>query len=105
MKKYVFLLLITFASTPLLAKPLKIATTFTIFADMAKQVGGKHVEVVSITKPGADIHNYQPTPKDIVKLQGADLILWHGLNLELWFDKFYRNVSSIPKVSLTKPLS
>ena len=108
MKKYVFLLLITIASNPLQAKPLKIATTFTIFADMAKQIGGQHIDVVSITKPGADIHNYQPTPKDIVKLQGADLILWHGLNLELWFDKFYHNVSEIPKVSLTKgivPLS
>ena len=41
----------------------KIVTTFTILADMARNVGGDMVEVVSITKPGAEIHNYQPTPK------------------------------------------
>ena len=43
----------------------------------------------SITKPGAEIHDYQPTPRDIVKAQSADLVLWNGLNLERWFEKFF----------------
>tara|TARA_Y100001936_G_scaffold64696_2_gene63521 strand:+ start:3007 stop:3864 length:858 start_codon:yes stop_codon:yes gene_type:complete len=79
----------------------KVVTTFTIFADMAKNIGGDKIEVVSITKPGSDIHTYQPTPRDILKAENADLILWNGLNLELWFEKFFQNVESTPSVILT----
>ncbi|MFT5705945.1 MAG: manganese/iron transport system substrate-binding protein [Oceanospirillaceae bacterium] len=87
---------------PVITKPLKIVTTFTIFADIAQQIAGNKANVVSITKAGAEIHNYQPTPRDIVKTKGADLILWHGMNLELWFDKFYHNINNTPKAVLTK---
>ena len=84
---------------------LKIVTTFTIFADIAQQIAGDKANVVSVTKAGAEIHNYQPTPKDILKTQGADLILWHGMNLELWFDKFYQNIKHVPKAVLTKGIT
>lgn len=84
---------------------LKIVTTFTIFADIAQQIAGDKANVVSITKAGAEIHNYQPTPKDILKTQGADLILWHGMNLELWFDKFYQNIKDVPKAVLTEGIT
>ena len=67
---------------------LKVVTTFTVIADITRNVAGDAAEVVSITKPGAEIHGYQPTPKDLVKAYDADLILWNGLNLELWFEKF-----------------
>lgn len=80
---------------------LKVATTFTIIADMARNVGGDAVEVISITRPGAEIHNYQPTPRDIIKAQDADLIFWNGLNLELWFEKFFENLDDVPSVVLT----
>ena len=79
----------------------KVVTTFTVIADMAKNVAGEFAEVVSITKPGSEIHGYQPTPKDIVKAQGADLILWNGLNLELWFEQFFNTISDVPGVTLT----
>lgn len=79
----------------------KIVTTFTIFADMARNVGGDKVKVVSITKPGADIHSYQPTPRDVLKAENADLILWNGLNLELWFEKFFQNIETTPSAILT----
>lgn len=92
-------------SAQVMAKPLKVVTTFTIFADIAQQIAGDKAEVVSITKAGAEIHNYQPTPRDIVKTKGADLILWHGMNLELWFEKFYRNVKHIPKAVLTQGIT
>ena len=87
------------------APKLKIVTTFTIFADIAQQIAGDKANVVSVTKAGAEIHNYQPTPKDILKTQGADLILWHGMNLELWFDKFYQNIKDVPKAVLTKGIT
>lgn len=80
---------------------LKVATTFTVLADMAANVGGEAAEVVSITKPGAEIHGYQPTPQDIVRAHGADLILWNGLNLELWFEQFLANIGDVPSVTLS----
>ncbi|MEG6507590.1 metal ABC transporter substrate-binding protein [Methyloligella sp. 2.7D] len=77
---------------------LKVVTTFTVIADMAQNVAGDKAEVASITKPGAEIHNYQPTPGDILKAQDADLILWNGLDLERWFEKFFRNLRDVPSV-------
>lgn len=76
----------------------KAVTTFTIIADMAKNVAGDAAIVESITKPGAEIHNYQPTPRDILKAHDAKLILWNGLNLELWFQKFFQNLDDVPDV-------
>lgn len=77
---------------------LKAVTTFTVIADMASNVAGDAAEVVSITKPGAEIHNYQPTPRDIIKAIDADVILWNGLNLELWFEKFFNNMKDVPSI-------
>ena len=79
----------------------KAVTTFTIIADMAKNVAGDAAEVESITKPGAEIHEYQPTPGDIRRAQGAQLILTNGLNLELWFEKFYQHLKGVPEVVVT----
>ncbi|WP_375598757.1 metal ABC transporter substrate-binding protein [Devosia sp. Naph2] len=81
---------------------LKAVTTFTILADMARNVAGEAADVVSITKPGAEIHNYQPTPGDLVGALDADLVLWNGLNLEQWFDQFLDNLPDVPSVVLTK---
>lgn len=80
---------------------LKVVTTFTVLAEMAQNVAGDAADVVSITKPGAEIHGYQPTPRDIVRASDADLILWNGLNLELWFEQFLDNLGTIPSVTLT----
>ena len=83
------------------ADKLKVVTTFTVLADMASNVAGDAAEVVSITKPGAEIHGYEPTPKDIVRASGADLILWNGMNLELWFEQFLSNMKNVPSATLT----
>ena len=81
---------------------LKAVTSFTILADMARNVAGEAADVVSVTKPGAEIHNYQPTPGDLVAAQDADLILWNGLNLEQWFAQFLGNMPDVPSVVLTE---
>lgn len=86
----------------------KVVTTFTIIADMARNVAGDAAEVDSITKAGAEIHNYQPTPRDILKARNANLVLWNGLNLELWFQKFLANLADVPNVTVSdgiKPMS
>lgn len=82
-------------------KRLKVITSFTIIADMAQNVAGGAADVVSITKPGAEIHNYQPTPGDLIGAQDADLILWNGLNLEQWFERFLANLGDVPSVVIT----
>jgi manganese/iron transport system substrate-binding protein len=76
----------------------RVVTTFTVIQDIAQNVAGDAAVVKSITKPGAEIHDYQPTPLDIVKAQDADLVLWNGFNLERWFEKFFRNVKDVPSV-------
>ncbi|WP_407059826.1 metal ABC transporter substrate-binding protein [Cucumibacter marinus] len=95
-------LLAVFAGpAPAFAK-FKAVTTFTVIADMAQNVAGDAAIVESITKPGAEIHNYQPTPGDIIKAQGAQLILWNGLNLELWFEKFFQTLRDVPGVVVSE---
>lgn len=80
---------------------MKVVTTFTVLADMVRHVAGDAAEVVSITRPGAEIHGYEPTPRDIVGAQDADLILWNGLNLELWFEQFLSNLRDIPSATVS----
>jgi len=76
----------------------KAVTSFTVIADIAQNVAGDAAVVESITKAGAEIHNYQPTPGDIQRAQGADLVLYNGLNLELWFERFFANLRDVPSV-------
>ena len=76
----------------------KAITTFTVIADIAQNVAGDAAIVESITKPNAEIHNYQPTPGDIRRAQDANLVLWNGLNLELWFERFFQNLRNVPSV-------
>ncbi|MBP7001943.1 metal ABC transporter substrate-binding protein [Amaricoccus sp.] len=80
---------------------LKVATTFTIIADMAQNVAGDAADVVSLIPAGAEVHNFQPTPSDILAASDADLILWNGLGLEAWFERFFRNLGDVPAVVLT----
>ncbi len=97
------IVLTTLIAAPALAEDgrLKVVTTFTVIADMAQNVAGDAADVVSVTRPGAEIHGYQPTPRDLVGASDADLILWNGLNLELWFAQFLGNLGDIPSAVLT----
>lgn len=98
--------LATIAATAALADDkMKVVTSFTVLADMARQVAGDAAEVVSITKPGAEIHGYEPTPRDIVNASDADLVLWNGLNLELWFQQFLANLGDVPSATLSEGIA
>ena len=77
---------------------LLVATTFTVIADLAKNVAGDAADVVSITRPGSEIHNYQPTPRDLIRVRDADVVLWNGLGLERWFEKFISRVKNATDV-------
>lgn len=79
----------------------KVLTTFSVLADIAQNVAGDKLVVESITKIGAEIHGYEPTPSDLVRAQDADLLLYNGMNLERWFEQFLGNVEDVPSVLLT----
>ncbi|OCG42088.1 metal ABC transporter substrate-binding protein [Gilliamella sp. Bif1-4] len=83
-------------------KKFKVVTTFTIIQDIAQNVAGDAAVVESITKVGSEIHEYDPTPQDITKVLSADLVLWNGLNLELWFKRFFEDVKDVPSVVVTE---
>jgi len=93
------------SNAALAEKKLRVVTTFTIIQDIAQNVAGDAAVVESITKPGAEIHDYQPTPRDIVKAQHADLILWNGMNLERWFQRFFENIKQVPAAVVTEGIT
>jgi len=78
-----------------------VLTTFTVLADMAQNVAGDRAIVESISKLGAEIHGYEPTPSDLERGQGANLILDNGLNLERWAERFYNNIPKVSHVTLS----
>ena len=80
----------------------EVLTTFTVLADLARNVAGDRLKVQSIVKPGSEIHGYQPTPIDIERASQADLIVENGLGLELWARKFTANAGNIPSVTLSE---
>ena len=93
--------LTSLACAPAFADEFKVVTTFTVIADMARNVAGENATVVSVTKPGAEIHGYEPTPRDLVAAQDADLILWNGMGLERWFEQFLGNLGDVPSATLS----
>jgi manganese/iron transport system substrate-binding protein len=87
------------------APPKRVVTTFTILADMAQNVAGTAVLVESLTRPGAEIHDYDPTPLDVVRAQAADMVMWNGLGLERWFERFFQRVRNVPQAVLTEGIT
>lgn len=70
-----------------LAKNLNVVASFTVLADMAKQVGGEHVTVTSLVGPNGDPHSFEPSPNDSVALSKADVVIVSGLGMEGWMDR------------------
>ena len=80
----------------------RVLTTFTVLADLARNVAGDRLQVHSIVKEGAEIHGYQFTPSDIEGAVGADLLIENGLGLELWARRFTTAAGEIPTVTLSE---
>jgi zinc/manganese transport system substrate-binding protein len=69
------------------AMPFRVVCTTSILADLARQIGGGRVEVVSLLKPGSDPHSWQPTPDDVRLIAGARLVVVNGFGYEGWLDQ------------------
>jgi manganese/iron transport system substrate-binding protein len=98
-------LLSLIAALPAAAERLQVMTTMTVIADMARNVAGDVADVRALIPPGADVHNYQPTPGDIRAAQDADVILWNGMGLEVWFERFFRNLRDVRSAVVTEGIA
>jgi zinc/manganese transport system substrate-binding protein len=82
---------------------LKLVASFSILADMAREIGGERVEVTSLVGPNADAHVYAPTPADAKAVSEAKLILVNGLKFEGWIDRLLRSSGTkAARVAATK---
>ncbi|KAA5836793.1 metal ABC transporter substrate-binding protein [Pseudomonas chlororaphis] len=69
------------------ADKLAVVTSFSILADITRQVGGEHIQITDMVGPDADAHTYEPTPDDAKALLKARLIIKNGLGFEPWLDR------------------
>lgn len=93
MRRYLFAVLAAggalFASgpSPAAADPLRVVASFSILADMVRQIGGDAVQVTPLVGPDSDVHVFEPTPASARSLAGADLVVINGLGLEGWIER------------------
>jgi zinc/manganese transport system substrate-binding protein len=69
------------------ARPVPVVATFSILADMVRQVGGPAVSVVSLVPPDADTHVYEPKPSDLRAVKAAKMVVMNGLGLDAWMER------------------
>ncbi len=79
-----------------------VLSTFTVIADMVSEIGGDKIQSISLTKPGAEIHGYEPTPSDLVQASKADIMFENGMNLELWTEKLRANIPDVPVITISE---
>ena len=75
------------ASTPVMAKTVDSVASFSVLGDIVKAVGGEHVNVAVLVGPDGDPHTFQPSPKDSVIINKAEVVFTSGLGLEGWMDR------------------
>lgn len=75
------------AAPAVMANTVQAVASFSVLADIVKNVGGEHVEVKSLVGPNGDPHSFEPTPKDSQSLAHADLVFVSGLGMEGWMDR------------------
>lgn len=71
-------------------RPLRVVASFSILADLVREVGGPEAQVQSLVGPDADAHVFQPTPADARALAAADLVVVNGLGFEGWIDRLVK---------------
>ncbi|MBX4907891.1 MULTISPECIES: zinc ABC transporter substrate-binding protein [Rhizobium] len=79
--------LMALSAAPASAETLKIVASFTVLADVVKEVGGDHVKVTSLVGPNGDPHEFEPSPADAKNLKAAQVTFVSGEGLEGWMDR------------------
>ena len=73
--------------TSLAGPPLKVVASFSVLGDMVREIGGEHVVLSTIVGPDADAHTFEPSPKDVQALAGAQVLVLNGLDFEPWLPR------------------
>lgn len=73
-------------------EPLRVVTLHTVLTEIARDVGGAHVTVTPLLRPGTDPHQFEPAPADIARLRQAELVLAAGLGLESYLGRLQREL-------------
>jgi zinc/manganese transport system substrate-binding protein len=76
----------------------KVVATFSILADLARNVAGERVEVTALVGPDGDAHVYSPTPADGRRLAEARLVVANGLKLEGWIGRLIKSSGAKARV-------
>ncbi|MFU8771713.1 MAG: metal ABC transporter substrate-binding protein, partial [Anaerolineales bacterium] len=76
----------------------KVITTYSVLYDLTRNVAGERAEVSSLVPVGVDPHTYEPTPGDLRRVSEADLIIYNGFGLEVWFNKLIEAAGKQDKV-------
>jgi zinc/manganese transport system substrate-binding protein len=85
------------------AEPLRVVASFSVIGDFAKQVGGNHIELITLVGPNADAHVYEPRPADARALARADVVLVNGLAFEGFLPRLVESSGTkAPRVELTE---
>ena len=74
-------------SEPVEARPRVAVSIFPIY-DLARRIAGDRFDVMLVLPPGRSEHGYDPTPKEIARLEGAELGIAVGAGLDAWVEKF-----------------
>ncbi len=90
MQKIVLAIVFCLVAPTLAAQPLPVVASFSILADMVREVGGPHVEVTSLVGPNTDAHVFDPTPVDAKRIASARLVFVNGLGFEGWLDRLVK---------------
>ena len=93
-RRHLLLSLLMLAALPALAqkaRPLRVVASFSILADLLRNVGGDAVDVSALVGPDADAHVFEPSPTDAKRLADADLVVMNGLGFEGWMDRLVRS--------------
>ena len=91
MKKSLIPLLLALLATPALADKLPVLASFSILADLTREVGGERVDVASLVGPDQDAHVFQPAPQDVKKLAAAKVFVVNGLGFEGWLSRLSKS--------------
>ncbi len=72
------------------AEPLRVVASFSILGDMVSEIGGQHVALTTIVGPGGDAHTFEPSPKDVLALAKAQVLVLNGLDFEGWLPRLIK---------------
>lgn len=87
----VLLLLVPWGAATAQGQPLRVVASFSILADMVKEVGGQHIALSTIVGPDSDAHAFEPSPRNVQALAAAQVLVVNGLDFETWLAGMLRS--------------